>query len=178
MGTTFASVYNRFLDQITDDMYMEMTLEDTRKDLQSLLMGAIPQFEFPKVNLTNYIIHQEIVEYPEEDDFVIELNPDGYTVVDRSNFVETLTGEEINILATLMVAGWVQRQVASIEVTRMKYSGADFKMTSQANHLAKLLALQTEIHRQAHHYQRLYGRRKIDENGRISSNWSVFGKRA
>jgi hypothetical protein len=33
----------------------------------------------------------------------------------------------------------------------MKYSGADFKMTSQANHLAKLLTLQEEVGRQCHH---------------------------
>jgi hypothetical protein len=41
-----------------------------------------------------------------------------------------LTPEEINILAILMKQGWVQRQVTSIENTRMKYTSADFKMTS------------------------------------------------
>nr|DAG21586.1 MAG TPA: hypothetical protein [Caudoviricetes sp.] len=29
-----------------------------------------------------------------------------------------------------MMCGWVQRQVTSIENTRMKYSGSDFKFTS------------------------------------------------
>jgi len=43
-----------------------------------------------------------------------------------------------------MMCAWVQRQVTSIENTRMKYSGSDFKMTSQANHLQKLLTLLTE----------------------------------
>lgn len=33
MGTLFASVYNRFLDKITDDMYMELTAQDTARDL-------------------------------------------------------------------------------------------------------------------------------------------------
>jgi hypothetical protein len=33
----------------------------------------------------------------------------------------------------------------------MKYSGTDFKMTSQANHLAKLLTLLAETQRQSHH---------------------------
>jgi division protein CdvB (Snf7/Vps24/ESCRT-III family) len=47
----------------------------------------------------------------------------------------------------------------------MKYSGTDFKMTSQANHLAKLLALQKEIERQSLHMQRLYKRRKLSSNG-------------
>jgi hypothetical protein len=50
-----------------------------------------------------------------------------------------------------MMGGWLQRQVTSIENIRMKYSGPDFKMTSQANHLQKLLALQNECRRQSHH---------------------------
>jgi len=45
----------------------------------------------------------------------------------------------------------------------MKYSGSDFKMTSQANHLQKLLTLLNECHRQSHHMQRLYKRRKINK---------------
>ena len=50
-----------------------------------------------------------------------------------------------------MKTAWVQRQVASIENTRMKYSGSDFKFTSQANHLSKLLALLAEAQREAFH---------------------------
>jgi hypothetical protein len=56
----------------------------------------------------------------------------------------------------------------------MKYSGTDFKMTSQANHLSKLMTLHQEIERQSKHLQRLYKRRKIDENGRVKSNWSAL----
>jgi hypothetical protein len=33
MGTLFASVYNRFLGKITDDMYMELTPAETIRDL-------------------------------------------------------------------------------------------------------------------------------------------------
>jgi hypothetical protein len=56
----------------------------------------------------------------------------------------------------------------------MKYSGSDFKFTSQANHLSKLLSLLEETQRQSHHMQRLYKRRKTDDKGNISSNWSVL----
>jgi hypothetical protein len=86
-----------------------------------------------------------------------------------------LSSEEINILAILMMIGWTQRQITSIENTRMKYSGSDFKFTSQANHLAKLLTLLNELHRQSHHMQRLYKRRRFDDGGRYESNWSVLG---
>ena len=54
----------------------------------------------------------------------------------------------------------------------MKYSGSDFKMTSQANHLQKLLTLLNECHRQSHHMQRLYKRRKINKrDNNYQSNW-------
>ena len=73
-----------------------------------------------------------------------------------------------------MMEAWLQRQVTSIENIRMKYSGTDFKMTSQANHLGKLLTLLKEIQRQSLHMQRLYKRRKISDNGIVESNWSIF----
>lgn len=185
-GTQFSAVYNRFLDKITDDMYMELTPQDTIKDLRNLLINAIPEFEFPRKNLMDYTIEQIVIK---EDtlmpgDFLLgvlwnELPEDaGVTVpdviVERSAFSATLTSEEINILALLMKQGWVQRQVTSIENTRMKYSGSDFKFTSQANHLAKLLSLLKEAQREAHHMQRLYKRRRLDENGNYVSTWSEY----
>jgi hypothetical protein len=73
MATLFASVYNRFLGKITDDMYMELTPEDTIKDLQNLIIDAIPGFEFPRVNLQDYEI--KITEINEDellpDDFIL-----------------------------------------------------------------------------------------------------------
>ena len=57
--TLFASVYNRFLGKITDDMYMELTPKDTFKDLQNLLIDAIPGFEFPKKSLDYDILVKE-----------------------------------------------------------------------------------------------------------------------
>lgn len=147
-NTSFNEIYDRFLGSITDDMYVEWTREDTEKDLRNILIAAIPNFEFPRFPLYDY-------------------GEDSYNC--------HLTDEEINILALLMYNNWLQRQVASIENTRMKYSGSDFKMTSQANHLAKLINLKQEAERQAHHMQRLYKRRKIiDDKGSIKSNWSTL----
>lgn len=211
-GTQFSAIYNRFLGKITDDMYLELTPQDTLEDLQRLLIDAIPGFEFPRHDLFNYVIDVQIIPEDEitDDDFVVkdvlwhELGEDlselehkvewkdvgdGYDedgwdhsgeqtvpsfIVDKSYFIADLTSEEINILACLMKQGWVQRQVTSIEVTRMKYSGADFKMTSQANHLQKLLTLLEESRRDQFHMQRLYKRRKFDDSGNYISNWSVL----
>ena len=175
MGTPFTAIYNRFLGKITDDMYLELTPEDTLKDLQNLLVDALPYFEFPRQPLENYVINTE--EKPVASlslsDFIISQN-ENTAIVDNSYFDASLTSEEINIIATLMMINWTQRQITSIENMRMKYSGTDFKMTSQANHLAKLLSLLEELHRQSHHIQRLYKRRKLDSNGQYVSNWSIF----
>ena len=113
MGTPFTQVYNRFLGKITDDMYMELTPEDTVRDLRNLLIDAIPGFEFPRVNLLDYTIIEAENALEEE-----------------SSFAADLSSEEINILAILMMVGWTQRQITSIENTRMKYSSSDFKFTS------------------------------------------------
>lgn len=148
--TPFEDIYDRFFGKITDDMYMEWTEEDTKKDLKNILIDAIPGFEFPRFPLYDFDI-------------------------DAETFNCHLTSEEINIFALLMYNTWLQRQVASVEQTRMKYSGSDFKMTSQANHLAKLMELKKEAERQSHHMQRLYKRRRIiDKDGSIKSNWSTL----
>ena len=191
--TKFAIVYDRFLGKITDDMYVELTPQDTLRDLHSLLIQALPGFEFPRQNLYDYV--EDIKEINESDlteyDFVIgmvwhelpeENDEPQRVIIDNSHFNMILTSEEINILAILMMCGWVQRQVTSIENTRMKYSGSDFKMTSQANHLQKLLSLLSECNRQSLHMQRLYKRRRtisiIDDNGKLNSlyrsNWDIF----
>ena len=107
MGTLFASVYNRFLDKITDDMYMELTPKDTIKDLQRLLINAIPGFEFPRKSLEYNILEREIgADDAEIQGFFIE-NTDGKGYEDASFFVSELSSEEINILAILMMNGWL-----------------------------------------------------------------------
>ena len=178
MGTPFTAVYNRFLGKVTDDMYMELTPQDTIRDLRNLLIEAIPGFEFPRKILSDYTINTttKSASAIEEADFVINSDEDGNVLLETSSFSEDLTSEEINILAILMMINWVQRQITSIENTRMKYSGSDFKFTSQANHLAKLLTLLTETQRQSHHMQRLYKRRRHNETGAYESNWSVLGE--
>ena len=192
MGTQFTEVYNRFLGKITDDMYVELTPQDTIRDLRNLLIEAIPGFEFPRHNLYDYVIETEIKHEDEvlTTDFIIGMLWDDLSnddnnidkpprlVIENSKFAATLTSEEINILAILMMTAWVQRQVTSIENTRMKYSGSDFKMTSQANHLSKLQSLLNECNRQSLHMQRLYKRRKIAENGEYQSNWSVLREKS
>ena len=53
----------------------------------------------------------------------------------------------------------------------MKYSGTDFKFTSQANHMAKIQTLKKDYEREGFHLQRLYKRRKVDKKGNIVSTF-------
>lgn len=164
--TDFEKIFNAFFSKITDDMYFELTEQDTKRDVGSILLDSISGFEFPRFPLYDYTVSTTTIEG-------IDGKPKEIIVGGKYNC--PLTKEEINIFALLMLNTWVQRQLTSIENTRMKYSGSDFKMTSQANHLAKLMELKKETERQAHHYQRLYKRRKlIDDKGSIKSNWSTL----
>lgn len=146
MATGFNKIYKRFYSKVTDDMYMELDQTQTDALLFELLENAIDWFEFPRINLNNY----------DED---------------NECFNVTLSKEEINILATYMMVAWFDQQLASVENTRMKYSGSDFKFTSQANHMAKLTALRKEYERIGFHLQRLYKRRKTDKNGVMRSTF-------
>ena len=150
--TPFSDVYTNFLSKITDDMYMELTPEDTYKILRQLLLSALPKFEFPRQNL-DYELKQTGAE-----------DEDGQPQVEWA-FVNKLTNEEINIIASYMIVEWIGQQLASVENVRMKYSGSDFKFTSQANHMQKLLQLKKDYEREGFHLQRLYKRRKQDKNG-------------
>ena len=145
-GTAFNDIYKKFKAKITDDMYMELTPGETDGLLKELLLNSLHNFEFPRVDIYNY--NENLEEY---------------------NIV--LSAEEQNIIATYMIVEWLSQQLANVENTRMKYSGSDFKFTSQANHMAKIQAMKKDYERRGFHLQRLYKRRKVDENGIMRSTF-------
>ena len=77
--TPLTSIYDIFLDSITDDMYMEITKEETHNMLFSLLQNATHWFEFPRFNLYDF---------------------------DAEKYNSDLTLEEMKILATYMIVEW------------------------------------------------------------------------
>lgn len=167
--TPFSVIYESFLSKITDDMFMELTKEETYKMLQDLLISAIPKFEFPRKNLFDYELGKEVNEDQLNDGEVEHIN--SYEV---GFFNNTLTLEEVNILATYMIVEWLGQQLASIENVRMKYSGTDFKFTSQANHMQKLLVIKKDYEREGFHLQRLYKRRAPGKGGAPKSTLDVI----
>lgn len=146
--TTFQEVYDFFLSGITDDMFLEMTKEDTEKMLQEILVAAFPHYEFPQWK-----------------------NPFSLDLVNKK-FTDKLTLEDMRILRSYMIVQWIGFQLANVDLVRQKYSGSDFSFTSQAAHMKQLIAMKQEYEREGFHLQRLQGRRYVDSEGRVRSSLS------
>jgi len=156
--TSLDKIYDDFLSRITDDMYMEITPEETRGMLFKLLKQAIPWFEFPKQSLDFVDENGDVVVVTtsEEPDYKVSIGSD-------------LTMEEIGIISTYMVAAWLGQQLANIDLVKQHYTGPDFKLTSQASHLQRVSKLKKDYEDQGFHLQRLYSRRTKDADGKIKS---------
>lgn len=148
MATSFDVMEDFFLAGITDDMYMELTEEDTEAILDEILMAALPSFEFPK--------KPNLLDVDEE----------------NRTFVCDLSTEEMMIIRQYMIAEWIGYQLATIDNIRQKYSGADFKFSSQASHIKQLVSMKEEYESRGFHLQRLYCRREKDDDGYIKSTFS------
>ena len=161
--TSFITIYDSFLARVTSDMYLELTEKDTYEMLQDLLINAIPRFEFPRVNLFDYEIGYwvDLGTYKGIESDNKEVPATGWV---GGAFSYVLTEEEINILALNMVIEWLGQQLDTTENTRMKYSGSDFKFTSQANHMAKLKVMIDAQKQDSVHLQRIYKRRKVTDD--------------
>ena len=148
MATSFDEMEDFFLAGITDDMYLELTEEDTKQILDEILLAALPSFEFPK--------NKNLLDVD----------------LDSREFDDDLTTEEMMIIRQYMIAEWIGYQLASIDNIRQKYSGSDFKFTSQASHIKQLVTLKEEYEKRGFHLQRLYCRRELDDNGCFKSTFS------
>lgn len=166
MGTSFYTIYCKFLDKITDDLYMELTLEETFEIMDSVLMDSIPLFKFPRFRLFNYD-----KEFPALTETVDVEGVPTERVISYGAFADDLTHEEIDILAELMLLEWFNRQLSSTRITQMKYSTSDFKMTSQAAHMQRLNAIIASKRAEVNSQQFMYRRRKVDEDGYVVANY-------
>lgn len=112
--TPFQKVYDAFLAKILDDEWTLWTEDEKNRDLQALLMGALPRFRFPRTPL----------------------------IYEEDNFLNNLSNDEVQILATYMKCEWLNRVILTWENVKPLYVERDF---SQANLLDKFrLLLQSE----------------------------------
>ena len=97
--TPFQKIYDCFLSKITDDMYIELTPSDTKRDCQNLLKNNLSKFEFPRFPIFDYQLLDVVEKWDNENKQTI--------YIDQSNFSSNLTDEEINILAIIMMEAWL-----------------------------------------------------------------------
>lgn len=125
--TPLQDVYDVFLSSILDDEWEMWTQEEMNQDLYMLLDKAVPCFKFPRHSL----------EFTEE------------------GFVENLTREEIQIIASYMKCEWLNRTILTWENVKPLYEERDF---SQANLLDKFRQLLENERKNARHRESLYYR--------------------
>lgn len=166
--TSFITIYDSFLARVTDDMYLEFTELETLEMLQDLLLNALPRFEFPRFDIFDYELGtwQGLGTYQGVESNNKEVPVTGWV---GGTFNYGLDDEEINIIALNMVIEWLTQQLDTTENTREKYSGSDFKFTSQANHMAKLKVLIDAQNKDSIHLQRIYKRRLFTKDGAQST---------
>ena len=108
--TSFDVVYDAFLSKILEDEWENWEQEEVEQDLFTLLQGAVVRFKFPRVSLA----------YTDE------------------GFIDDLTNDEVQILATYMKCEWLNRTILTWENVKPLYDERDF---SQANLIDKFNAM-------------------------------------
>lgn len=105
--TPFQKVYDAFLATMLEDEWQLWTEYEVQQDLRALLMTALPQFRFPRVDLSI-----------EKDEFIGELN-----------------NTEIQILARYMKCEWLNRSILTWENIKPLYEERDFSMANMLDKL-------------------------------------------
>lgn len=173
--TPFSIIYDSFLNRVEDNMYLEMTELDTLEQLQGMLINAIPRFKLPRFDLFDYEegTLMSLGTYKGVESDYKEVPAIGWV---GGSFNNSLSIEEINILSLSMVVEWLGQQLTTTELARMKYSGSDFKFSSQANHMAKLKVLIDKYEAECKTMQDIYKRRKRKDGKVLSTLGQVMEK--
>lgn len=143
MATPFRIVYEAFLARITaDEWALEEELEIVERDWLQLLNMAVFRFKFPRVSLEQLDIDPNPYDYYEYE-------------IPTQCFKENLGNGEIQLLSLYMKHEWVKRCIASWENIRQLYADKEF---SQANHLDKLIKLESSLREEVKDAEGIYDR--------------------
>lgn len=122
--TLYSTLYERALAQITDPLLVQLPEEDLEIMLHDWLIDAIVE---PVVGEYDFSDRDE------------ELKQFNFDISDRDQ----------KILSIHMVRGWLAPQIRSVTLTQQVYSGKETKFYAQANQLAEMRALDSDLQRQA-----------------------------
>lgn len=122
--TSYETIYNRALAQITDPLLAQLPEEDLEIMLHDWLMDAIVE---PVVGEYDFSDRDE------------ELKQFNFDISDIDQ----------KILSIHMVRGWLAPQIRSVTLTNQVYSGKETKYYAQANQLAEMRALDEQLRKDA-----------------------------
>ena len=125
--TPLPAVYDAFLAKMLEDEWEFWTQEQIERDLLEILEGAIVWFKFPRVSLEHT----------------------------TECFLDDLSNEEIQIIATYMKCEWLNRTILTWENVKPLYDERDF---SQANLLDKFRLMLENEERKAKQLEAKYYR--------------------
>lgn len=114
--TSYETVYDRFLQKITDYKLLDLSDSEIRNMCYSWLISSISKFRRCQNDLS------------QRDDEIESFNID-------------LLDIEIEILAEMMVCEWLTPQLNSVLYTSQFFGGKEEKFFAQANQLDKLITL-------------------------------------
>lgn len=122
--TQYSTLYNRALAQITDPLLAKLQDADLENMLHSWLMDAIVE---PVVGEYNF---------SDRNDELKQFNFD-------------ISELDQKILSIHMVRGWLAPQIRSVALTNQVFGGKEEKFYAQANQLAEMRNLDSDLQRQA-----------------------------
>ena len=122
--TSYETIYNRALAQITDPLLVQLPEEDLEIMLHDWLMDAVVE---PVVGEYDFSDRDE------------ELKQFNFDISDRDQ----------KILSIHMVRGWLAPQIRSVTLTQQVFSGKETKYFAQANQLAEMRALDEQLRKDA-----------------------------
>lgn len=110
--TPLDTIYDAFLATMLEDEWQLWEDYEVQQDLRALLSTALPQFRFPRVDLT----------------------------IEGDSFVGELNNTEIQILARYMKCEWLNRSILTWENIKPLYEERDFSMANMLDKLYDSLA--------------------------------------
>lgn len=136
MATLFTEINSIFTRKISDYSFVNLTQTDLDNILKGYLESSIPKFKKCKTSLSDRTATQ---------------------------FNQTLTDEEKEILGILMIFEWLNPQILNIELLKQALSSKDWSAYSQANHLKELRILREDMQSESERMMTSYSY----DNGKI-----------
>lgn len=146
MATTYSSIYDEFLDKITDPDLLLLAEDDQDATKRAYLEYAVKkcsQYVSPQFDLTK----RTTVEVVDED---ASLDDDEEpTVEEVEAFEDDLDDSVIVLLTEHMVEAWLKPYVNNADLLRLHMNTKDFNTTSPANLVEKIGARYDEARHRA-----------------------------